>query len=113
MRRERHEYLKNPVITDAISSFQDVVNLETSLRRRGAGEYTDDGLARIKKLLTAARDMEAVWMLLQDMVEMEDLTSEGIRSGAPTAGEWERAFDAAREIFSQYQATTPAMAPNN
>jgi hypothetical protein len=106
MSKNASTYVKNSVLTDLLDNMSAAVSVERSLRKRGQGEHDDDGLKRLEQGLQDLRELEVAWLTLQDLVDMEDRTLEGLHSGAPTAREWSAVFDRARELF-----TSPSIVP--
>ena len=94
-------YIKNQTLSDVLDNMVSAVDVERSLRQRGHGERTEEQFKALRQCVQDLRELEVAWMTLQDLVEMEDRTLEGLHSGAPTADEWRAAFDRARKLFTR------------
>lgn len=97
MNKAPHEYQTNIVLQVTQDTYTSMYNLEVSLRAKGKGEMTSEQFTRIGELLAETKRLRGAWIALEDLVDLERMSGEGLRTGAPTAKEWRLAFDMARK----------------
>lgn len=91
-------YVKNESLADLLDNINSAIYVEQQETKRGNG-MGEDYMRRLRRQQYDLRELEVAWMTLQDLVELEDRTLEGLHSGAPKASDWRAMFDRARELF--------------
>lgn len=91
-------YVKNTSLADLLDNINSAIYVEQQETKRGLGSG-EDYMRRLRKQKQDLRELEEAWLTLQDLIELEDRTLEGLRSGAPKASEWKAVFDRARQLF--------------